>query len=204
MHYAFLLCFSYVFYNSEAKVNALFKICIMRLCIMRISTVLWIPTANESSSSPVSPFLTSSLALLCSDYTLTQICQTASFPFSLTPHTVAHVQYDLTTSFDILCMIWSGDFIYWFLYNINLGAIHTMIPSTRGVEIHISLVSSATDSIQWCVVVFKTVTVPTSDLKSEFLCQSCYNCAQKGVRLLLFSSFSLFSVSPSRTFRNVL
>ena len=39
MHYAFLLCFSYVFYNSEAKVNALFKICIMRLCIMRISTV---------------------------------------------------------------------------------------------------------------------------------------------------------------------
>ena len=40
MHYAFLLCFSYVFYNSEAKVNALFKICIMRLCIMRISTVL--------------------------------------------------------------------------------------------------------------------------------------------------------------------
>ena len=33
MHYAFLLCFSYVFYNSEAKVNALFKICIMRLLL---------------------------------------------------------------------------------------------------------------------------------------------------------------------------
>ena len=64
------------------------------------------------------------------------------------------------------------------LYDINLRATHTMIPSTRGVEIHISLVSSATDSIWQCVVVFKTVTVPTSDLKSEFLCQSSSSCAE--------------------------
>ena len=49
-----------------------------------------------------------------------------------------------------------------------------MIPSTRGVEIHISLVSSAMDSIRRCVVVFKALLVPTSDLKSEFLCQSSY------------------------------
>jgi hypothetical protein len=39
MHYAILLSFSYVFYDSEPRSNALFKICIMRLCIIRISTV---------------------------------------------------------------------------------------------------------------------------------------------------------------------
>ena len=74
----------------------------------------------------------------------------------------------------ILCTIRSGGFDWDTLYDINLGATHTTIPSTRGVEIPISLVSSATDSIRRCVVVFKTVPVPTSDLKSEFLCQSSY------------------------------
>ena len=76
------------------------------------------------------------------------------------------------TSFETSCMIQSGGFVYCLLYDINLQATHTMIPSTRGVEIHISLVSSTTDSIQQCIVVFKTVTILTSDLKSEFLCQS--------------------------------
>ena len=60
------------------------------------------------------------------------------------------------------------------LYDINLGATHTTIPSTRGVQIHISLVSSTTDSIRRLVVLFKPVRIPTSDLKSEFLCQSSY------------------------------
>ena len=60
------------------------------------------------------------------------------------------------------------------LYNINLGATHTTILSTGGVTIPIYLVSSTTDSIEQCVVLFKAVTVPTSDPKSEFLCQSSF------------------------------
>ena len=59
-----------------------------------------------------------------------------------------------------------------FLYDINLKATYTTIPSTRGVQIPIDLVSSTTDFIWRCVVVFKAVPIPTSDLKSEFLCQS--------------------------------
>src|ERR1700744_4885657 len=74
----------------------------------------------------------------------------------------------------VSCTIRSEGFDCANLYDINLRATHTTIPSTRGVEIHISLVSSATDSIQRCVVVFKPVRIPTSDLKSEFLCQSSY------------------------------
>ena len=58
------------------------------------------------------------------------------------------------------------------MYDINLRATTTTILSTRGVKIPIDLVSSATDSIRPSVVLFKTVTIPTSDPKSEFLCQS--------------------------------
>ena len=58
------------------------------------------------------------------------------------------------------------------LYDINLGATATTILSIRGVKIPIDLVSSATDSIRSRVVLFKAVTIPTSDPKSEFLCQS--------------------------------
>ena len=47
-----------------------------------------------------------------------------------------------------------------------------MILSIRGVTIPIYLVTSATDSIRQRVVLFKPVTVLTSDPKSEFLCQS--------------------------------
>ena len=47
-----------------------------------------------------------------------------------------------------------------------------MILSTRGVTIPIYLVSSTTDSIRRRIVLFKPVTVLTSDPKSEFLCQS--------------------------------
>ena len=39
MHYAILLCFSYVFYDTEPKSNALLELCIMRLCVMTILTV---------------------------------------------------------------------------------------------------------------------------------------------------------------------
>ena len=38
------------------------------------------------------------------------------------------------------------DLVDYPLYNINLGATHTTIPSTRGPQIPIDLVSSATDS----------------------------------------------------------
>ena len=61
-----------------------------------------------------------------------------------------------------------------FLYDINLGATTTTILSTRGVKIPINLVSSATDSIRSRVVLFKAVPIPTSDPKSEFLCQSSF------------------------------
>ena len=45
-------------------------------------------------------------AVLQSDYILTQIHQTASFPFFfLTPFTVAHVRYDLGASIVMSCMI---------------------------------------------------------------------------------------------------
>ena len=46
-----------------------------------------------------------------------------------------------------------------------------MILSIRGVMIPINLVSSATDSIRQHIVLFKPVAIPTSDPKSEFLCQ---------------------------------
>ena len=60
------------------------------------------------------------------------------------------------------------------MYDINLGATATTILSTRGVQIPIYLVISATDSLRRSVVLFKPLSVPTSDLKSEFLCQSSY------------------------------
>ena len=65
-----------------------------------------------------------------------------------------------------------------FMYDINLRATHTTILSIRGVMIPIDLVSSAADSIRRCVVLFKLVTIPTSDPKSEFLCQSSSSCAE--------------------------
>ena len=66
-------------------------------------------------------------------------------------------------------MIQSGSSL---LYDINLRATHTTILSIRGVTIPICLVSSTMNSIRRCVVLFKPVTIPTSDPKSEFLCQS--------------------------------
>ena len=64
------------------------------------------------------------------------------------------------------------------LYDIHLRATTTTILSTRGVTISIGLVSSATDSIRRLRVLFKPVPVQTSDLKSEFLCQSSLSCAE--------------------------
>ena len=107
-------------------------------------------------------------------HSTSQIHRTASFPFFLPPHIEAHVRYNLALS---PCTIQSGtiflhDVICWrFLYNINLGATHTTILSIRGVMIPIYLVSSAMDSIRQHIVLFKPVPIPTSDLKSEFLCQ---------------------------------
>ena len=59
-----------------------------------------------------------------------------------------------------------------FLYDINLRATTTTILRIRGVQIPIDLVSSATDSYRRSVVLFKPMSVPTSDPKSEFLYQS--------------------------------
>ena len=95
--------------------------------------------------------------------------------FSSFPHTKAHVRYNLVV---LLCTIQSSGFSWSLLYNIYLRATHTMILSIRGVTIPIYLVSSAMDSIRWFVVLFKSVTIPTSDPKSEFLCQSSFSCAE--------------------------
>ena len=86
----------------------------------------------------------------------------------LIPHTEAHVRYDLVL---VLCTIRS---LYSLLYDINLGATTTTIRRIRGAQIPINLVSSATDSYRRSVVLFKPMSIPTSDPKSEFLCQSKY------------------------------
>ena len=101
-----------------------------------------------------------------------QIHRTASFLFSFLPHPEAHVRYNLVIFLGVirasgLC-----------LYDINLGATHTTILSIGEVKIPIYLVSSTTDSIRSCVVLFKTVPIPTSDPKSEFLCQLSFSCTE--------------------------
>ena len=102
----------------------------------------------------------------------TQIHRTASFLISLL-HTPKPM-YD--TIWRLLLVRY--DLADCPLYDIYLGATHTTIPSTRGVQIPIDLVSSATDSFWRHVVLFKHVRIPTSDPKSEFLCQSIYSCAE--------------------------
>ena len=103
------------------------------------------------------------------DFTHTQLHRTASFLFSL-PFTEAHVRYDLV---GLSCTIRSCGSV---LYDINLGATATTILRIRGVQIPLNLVSSATDSYRRSVVLFKPMSVPTSDLKSEFLYQSSLLC----------------------------
>ena len=86
----------------------------------------------------------------------------------LLPNTEAHVRYDLPVLSDTIRSLGS------FLYDINLGATATTILRIRGVQIPINLVNSATDSYRRSVVLFKPMSVPTSDPKSEFLYQlSC-------------------------------
>ena len=127
--------------------------------------------------------------MLRSDFTTSQSCRTAFFFFLSLPSTEAHVQYNLTTSvlYDTilrLLLVFSlYDTIWWLacvaqMYNINLGATATTILSIRGVMIPINLVSSATDSNRRHVVLFKPVPIPTSDPKSEFLCQSSVSCSE--------------------------
>ena len=105
------------------------------------------------------------------------------------------VRYNLT------CLLGSS------LYDINLRATHTMILSTRGVMIPIYLVSSTTDSIRRSVVLFKTVTILTSDPKSEFLCQLSLCCAEPtdplntsyawDISHALITTYHLYCHSPS-------
>ena len=107
-----------------------------------------------------------------------QIRWTALFSFayfpSPKPGTIRScnlVRYDLISCWWRLSCV-RYDLAEAFLYDINLGATTTTILSTRGVKIPIDLVSSATDSYRRSVVLFKHMSVPTSDPKSEFLCQS--------------------------------
>ena len=104
--------------------------------------------------------------MLHSDFTTYADTSDCIVSYLFPPNTKALVQYDLEA---ITCTIQSGDR---YVYDINLRATHTTIPSTRGVQIPIDLVSSTTDSIRLLVVLFKPVRIPTSDPKSEFLYQS--------------------------------
>ena len=114
---------------------------------------------------------------------LTQIHWTASFfLYVLTPSTEAHVWYNLTQSL-MYDMIWFEALVWYDLqtspvYDINLWATTTMVLRIRGVKIPINLVSSTTDSSRKRVVLSKLVLSPTSDPKSEFLCQSSCYCAE--------------------------
>ena len=112
-----------------------------------------------------------------------QIHWTSLFPFlsflSLKP---CMIQSDLVTVLlydvdlrDVLCTILPEDC---FMYNINLGTTTTTILSISGVTIPIDLVNRATDFIRRRVVLFKPITIPTSDPKSEFLCQLSLSCAE--------------------------
>ena len=111
------------------------------------------------------------------DFTHTQIHRTALFLFSPPPtpkpmyNTIScfsYVRYDLESC---SCTIRSLGSL---MYDINLGATATTILSIRGVQIPIDLVSSATDSNRQSIVLFKPLSIPTSDPKSEFLCQSSF------------------------------
>ena len=111
-----------------------------------------------------------------------QIHWTALFLFSSIPLTEAHVRYRSGLK---SCMIWSADLQQCTisscshnLYDIHLGATNATILSIRGVTIPIYLVSSTTDSNRRHVVLFKPVTILTSDPKSEFLCQLSLYCAE--------------------------
>ena len=104
------------------------------------------------------------------------------FPLTFLPLIEALVRYRSGLK---LCMIWSANpwrctisFCNCLLYNINLRATTTTILSIRGVTIPIYLVSSTMDSFKQHVVLFKPVTILTSDPKSEFLCQSSLCCAE--------------------------
>ena len=113
----------------------------------------------------------------------TQNCLTSMLCFNQTSHTS---QIHGTAFFLLLssfhwspCTIWSDNFDHvqynlttLMVYNINLGATNTTLLSTRGVIIPICFISSTTHSLRRRIVLFKPVTVPTSDPKSEFLCQS--------------------------------
>ena len=80
----------------------------------------------------------------------------------------SHVRYDLEACLYTIRSLGS------LLYNINLGATATTILRIRGAQIPIDLVSSAMDSYRRSVVLFKPMSVLTSDPKSEFLCQSSH------------------------------
>ena len=117
--------------------------------------------------------------MLCYDWTSLTYADTLdciiSFSHLLTPKPMYDtiecfpcVRYDLAS---YSATIRSLDSL---MYDINLGATAATIPSIRGVQIPIYLVTSATDSLRQSVVLFKSLSILTSDLKSEFLCQSSY------------------------------
>ena len=101
----------------------------------------------------------------------------------LLPFTKAHVQYRSGSRalYDTICR---PPTVYCNILQLSFCMISisrstsTTILSARGVTIPINLVSSATDSIRQCVVLFKLVPIPTSDPKSEFLCPSSLYCTE--------------------------
>ena len=147
----------------------------LRIQARRYSGFCWLHTACPyAHRGRMFACVLTTLQVLRLDFTHTQIHWTASFPFSLPPHrspvrydlVCLYVRYDLESCLDTIRSVGSS------LYDINLRATATTILRIRGVQIPIDLVSSATDSYRRRVVLFKPMSVPTSDLKSEFLCQS--------------------------------
>ena len=133
----------------------------------------WYPSGNGVGGAFTFMRLNVTFQLDFTYHTDTSDC---SFHFHLFPFIEAHVWYGSNSEalYDTICRLQPCTILSHshLLYNINLRATITTIPSVRGVMIPINLVSSATDSIRWSIVLFKFVTVPTSDPKSEFLCQS--------------------------------
>ena len=145
--------------SNDATVMAVCAVCASGFFVQELYEV---KTSNLKLKNTLAP---STPHVLRSDFTHTQIHWTASLLFSL-PHTEAHVRYDLVS---LSCTIRSHGL---FLYDIHLRATATTILRIRGAQIPIDLVSSAMDSYRQSVVLFKPMSVPTSDPKSEFLYQS--------------------------------
>ena len=107
----------------------------------------YLSSSLENKLRPMGTWNLHTRLVLRPDFTIYADTSDCIISYLFLPNTKAHVRYDL---------------VGFRLYDINLGATHTTIPSTRGVQIPIDLVSSTMDSIGRLVVLFKPVRISTS------------------------------------------